>query len=76
MRSIQSSVQLLSTRHLKVVVYFGENRLIVPLCTIYSVMKVSNYKYFDSVILFLIILLKTIMENMCCNAISVFVGYQ
>ena len=45
MRSIPA---LPSTRHLKVVVYFGQN-LFISLTSIYSVMKVSHYKWFDLV---------------------------
>ena len=37
---------LSSTRHLKVVVYFGKNRF-VPFSSICSVMKVSHHEYFD-----------------------------
>ena len=43
MRSISV---LSSTRYLKVVVYFGENRF-VSFSSICSVMKVSHYKYFE-----------------------------
>ena len=62
---------LSSMMHLKLVIYFGENRFI-PVFEyryfgIYSVMKVSLYKYLTAILL-LIVLLKPIMECVCHNA--------
>ena len=56
------SIPVLLTRHLKVVEYFGENRFV--LVNFSSICSVT-------VILLLIILLRTITEYMCHNAISV-----